>query len=63
MRVAAAIELIESERPTLTKYIRGRNTPVKLFTRAKVILRADDGIQNNTIATELGTNPGFVRRW
>jgi len=63
MRVAVAIELTEQERQTLTKWIRGRNTPVKLVTRAKVVLRAADGIQNDAIATELGTNPGFVRRW
>lgn len=61
--MAAAIELTEQERQTLTNWTRGWNTPVKLLARAQVIPRAADGIQNNTIGSELGANPCFVQRW
>ena len=63
MRVAPAIELTEEERTTLTKYSRGRNTPAKIVLRAKVILRAAEGLQNKVIAAELQTDPQFVCRW
>lgn len=63
MRVAPAIELTEEDRKTLTRYSRGRNTPAKVVLRAKVILRAADGLQNKSIAAELDTDPQFVCRW
>lgn len=63
MRVAPIIELTAEERTTLTKYSRGRNTPAKLVLRAKVVLRAAEGLQNKQIAVELGTDPQLVGRW
>ncbi|MBL8818592.1 MAG: hypothetical protein JNL58_21370 [Planctomyces sp.] len=50
MRVAPAIELSDEERKTLTRYSRGRNTPVNVVLRAKVILLAADGLQKMVIA-------------
>ena len=63
MRVAPVIELTDEERKTLTKYSRGRNTPAKVVLRAKLILRAAEGLQNKVIAAELETDPQFVGRW
>jgi transposase len=63
MRVAPAIVLTDEDRKRLTKYSRGRNTPAKLVLRAKVVLRAAEGLQNKQIAAELDTDPQFVGRW
>lgn len=63
MRVAPTIELPEEERKILTKYSRGSNTPAKVVLRAKVILRAAEGLQNKVIAAELESDPQFVGRW
>lgn len=63
MRVAATIELTEEERKQLVKYSRGRSTPARLVLRAKVILRAAEGMQSKDIAAELETDPQFVCRW
>lgn len=63
MRVAATIELTEEERKQLVKYSRGRSTPARLVLRAKVILRAAEGMQSKDIAAELETDPQLVCRW
>jgi transposase len=63
MRIAARIELTEEERRQLLKYSRGRSTPARVVLRAKVILKAADGMQSKEIAAELKTGPQFVCRW
>lgn len=63
MRVADPITLTEEERVTLSKWARGRSTEARLVQRAKIVLAAADGVANNLIATELGTDPHTVARW
>jgi transposase len=63
MRVAAAVSLTGDERVTLDQWARGRSTPARLVLRAKIVLRAAQGMQNLAIAAELGTDRLTVARW
>jgi len=63
MRRAAAITLDERERLTLARWARGRSTPARLVLRARIVLRAADGLDNLGIAAELGTGRLTVARW
>ncbi len=63
MRRATAITLDEDERRTLQRWARGRRTPARLVLRAQIVLRAAAGLDNLTIAAELGTGRVTVARW
>ena len=63
MRVAKPITLTDEERATLTKWSRGRSTPARLVMRAKIVLAAAAGRQNNEIASELGCMRKAVGIW
>jgi transposase len=63
MRVAKAILLTNEERVTLTKWARGRSTPARLVIRAKIVLAAADGRENQDIAAELGCTRRTVGTW
>jgi transposase len=63
MRVACAITITDEERITLTRWSRGRSVPARLVLRAKVVLLAAAGRQNQEIARELTTMRTTVARW
>ena len=63
MRRAIAIELSDEERRTLTQWERGRRTEVRLVTRAKIVLMAAAGMENQEIAVILGIARGTVATW
>ena len=63
MRVACAITLSDQERETLERWQRGRSTPARLVTRAKIVLRAAEGMMNKDIAQQVGTDRLSVARW
>jgi transposase len=63
MRVAKVITLTDEERVKLTKWTRGRSTPARLVQRAKIILAAADGRQNQDIAAELGCTRRTAGTW
>ncbi len=63
MKKAPEITLTDQERLTLTRWSRGRSTPVRLMQRAKIVLLAAEGKMNKDIAGELGINPNTVVRW
>lgn len=63
MRVAPTIQLTPEERDQLLSWARGRSTPFRLVLRAKIILRAADGVQNKQIAEELGAQPNTCALW
>ena len=63
MRKATAITLDEQERLALGRWARGRKTPARLVLRAQIVLRAADGMDNLSIADELGTGRLTVARW
>ena len=63
MRVAPAIVLSADERAQLTKLVRSKRTSVRLAQRARIVLRAADGVQNKDIAAQLGIGRVQVARW
>lgn len=63
MKQAPQITLTAVDRATLTRWSRGRSTPVRLMQRAKIVLLAAEGKMNKDIAAELGINPNTVVRW
>ena len=63
MRVAPAIVLSADERAQSTKLVRSKRTSVRLAQRARIVLRAADGVQNKDIAAQLGMGRVQVARW
>src|SRR6516164_8908344 len=63
MRRACQITLNDADRTILERWSRGRSTPARLVTRARVVLAAADGKENKDIAVELHISRGAVARW
>ena len=63
MRVAPKVELSAEERATLRRWSRGRSTQARVVLRAKIVLAAARGIENQQIAEELGVTRRTVGRW
>jgi transposase len=63
VRIAPAITLSDDDRSTLQRWARGRSTPARLVLRAKIVLAAAEGKQNNDIADELDTDRLLVGKW
>ena len=63
MRPAIPITLSEEEQATLRTWARSRTAPARLVTRARIVLLAADGFQNQAIAQKLELNRITVRLW
>src|SRR3954471_2043589 len=63
MRVAAAIELRPEHRTSLERMARQRSLPARLVERARIVLLAADGLENQQIAQRLRMTPEKVARW
>jgi transposase len=63
MRVAPVIVLADEERKVLTKWSRGRSTPARLVSRAKIVLLAADGMLSRDISTQLGIPQKTISKW
>nr|MDQ3333333.1 helix-turn-helix domain-containing protein [Planctomycetota bacterium] len=63
MRTAPAIDVTDDERATLRRFARGRSTPARLVLRAKIVLRAAEGMRNKDVALELGTSRKTAGLW
>ena len=63
MKSAPIITLTDNDRKMLTRWSRGRSTPVRLMQRAQIVLLAAEGKMNRDIATELDIMPNTVGRW
>jgi transposase len=63
MRRACRITLSDADRTVLERWSRGRSTPARLITRARVVLAAAEGELNKDIAAELKITRGAVARW
>lgn len=63
MRVAPTITLNAEERQKLTRLARSGTTSVRLARRARVVLLAADGLDNQTIAAQLDIGRVQVGRW
>ena len=55
--------MTESERRNLERIRRGRRVAVRLAERAAIVLLADDGLENQQIAAELGISRHKAGRW
>jgi len=63
MKSAPRITLTDEQREMLTRWSRGRSTPVRLMQRAQIVLLAAEGKMNKDIAVELDIMPNTVVRW
>jgi transposase len=63
MRVAVTITLTPAERAELQRLARGRSVEARLVLRAKIVLAAAEGKENQQIAEELGTLRKTVGLW
>ena len=63
MRVAPTITLSADEKQKLTRLARSSTTSVRLARRARVVLLAADGLDNQTIAAQLNIGRVQVGRW
>jgi transposase len=63
VRIAPKIIVSEEDRRTLTQWSRGRSTPARLVIRARIVLAAAKGGENQSIAEELGINRLLVGKW
>ena len=58
-----AVELTADERRELEGLARRHKTGQQLADRARIVLRAADGLNNSEIARELALEPDTVRLW
>src|SRR4051812_20244045 len=63
MRRACQIALSDADRTILERWSRGRSTQARRVTRARVVLAAAEGKENQDIASELKISRGAVARW
>jgi transposase len=63
MRVAPRVTLTDEDRQTLQRWSRGRRTPARQVLRARIVLLAAEGKDNQTIARELQTDRLLVGKW
>jgi transposase len=57
------LTLAPAAREQLVAYTRSRSLPQPLVTRARIVLRAADGVNNTVIAEELGLSKPTVGLW
>ena len=63
MRVARPVVLDKQGQGALEQLARGRSLPARLVERARIVLRAAAGLQDQQIAGELGITPEKAARW
>jgi transposase len=63
MRVARPIILSPEQRRLLEQQSRARSAPSRLVERARIVLRAADGVQDKDIAAELTITAEKAARW
>src|SRR5579862_2931566 len=63
MRVARSVVLNNDEKEALYQLARRRSLPARLVERARIVLRAAAGLQDQEIAAELGITPEKSARW
>lgn len=63
MRTAAAVELNPKQRQSLEGMARGRSLPARIVERARIVLLAADGLQNQQIAQRMNMTPEKAARW
>src|SRR5919205_2089269 len=62
-RVPTVLELSEAERSELEGWSRRRKTAHALALRARIVLRAAEGLSNTAVAAELGIAKHTAGKW
>jgi transposase len=63
MRIAPPVELRPEQRSALERLARQRSLPARVVERARIVLRAAEGLENQQIAQQMGITPEKVARW
>ena len=63
MRVARPVKLSPEQRSVLEQHSRARSLPARLVERARIVLQAADGLQDQQIANALMITPEKAARW
>jgi transposase len=63
MRRAPAFTVSDADRKVLESWARGRRNPARQVLRAKIVLLASEGLENQVIASRLGTTKPTVGLW
>ena len=63
MRIAPKVIVTDADQSILEHWARGRSTPFRLMQRAKLVLLAAQGQENQDIAQVLGVTCQLVGRW
>jgi Homeodomain-like domain len=63
MRVARPIVLSPESRNQWERQVPGRNAPVRLALRSRIVLLAAEGKQHKQISEELKTSPRMAALW
>ena len=62
-RKSIAVRIAEQDRIRLEEWTRRPKTAQALALRARIVLRAADGVDSTQIARELGVHPDTARKW
>src|SRR5438128_364303 len=63
MRIAPPVELSPEQRIELERRARRRSLPARVVDRARIVLQAAEGLENQQIAQQMGITPEKVARW
>src|ERR1700756_2592757 len=63
MRTAPQVELSLEQRRALEHLARQRSLPARVVERARIVLRAAEGLENKQIAQLMGIMPEKAARW
>jgi len=63
MRIARPVKLNAEQRRAVERLARGRSLPARIVERARIVLRAADGLRDKEIAQQLGITPEKAARW
>jgi hypothetical protein len=63
MGVAPRVELSPEQRPEMERLARLRTLPARVVERARIVLRAAEGLENKQIAQQMGIWKAASRRW
>lgn len=63
MRIAPPVELNGEQRTELERWARQRSLPARVVERARIVLQAAAGLENQQIAQRMGVTPKKVARW
>lgn len=63
MRIALPVELTPQQRTELERWARQRSLPARVVERARIVLQAAEGLENQQIAKRMSITPEKVARW